>query len=133
MTPKQIVSDFHVSGPLDNQALTKAAAAGFCLVVCFRPDDEQPGQLAAGEVAALAEALGMAFAHIPVTPGAYTDADVATMRTLLDRLPGPVLGYCRTGTRAATLWALAEADRRSPEEILALTSAAGIDLSAQRP
>lgn len=133
MTPKQIVSDFHVSGPLDKQALTEAAAAGFCLVVCFRPDDEEPGQLAAGEVAALAEALGMAFAHIPVTPGAYTDADVSTMRTLLDRLPGPVLGYCRTGTRAATLWALAEADRRSPEEILALTSAAGIDLSAQRP
>lgn len=132
MTPKQIVSDFHVSGPLDTQGLAALAAAGFRSVICTRPDGEEPGQLPAAEVATLAEALGMAFVHIPVTPGTFIDDDVATMRTMLDRLPGPVLGYCRTGTRAAILWALAEADRRSPDEILALTSAAGIDVTAQR-
>ncbi|GLK73193.1 TIGR01244 family phosphatase [Ancylobacter dichloromethanicus] len=132
MTSKQIVPEFHVSGPLDDASLAQAAASGFRAIICARPDGEEPGQLPASEIATLAEALGMAFVHIPVTPGTYADADVATMRTMLDRLPGPVLGYCRSGTRAATLWALAEADRRGPDDILALTSAAGCDLSGQR-
>ena len=132
MTPKQIVPEFHVSGQMDKAALAEAAGAGYRAIICARPDGEEPGQLAASEVATLAEAIGMAFVHIPVTPGTYADADVAAMRTTLDRLPGPVLGYCRTGTRAATLWALAQVAHRSPEEILALGSAAGVDLSGQR-
>jgi sulfide:quinone oxidoreductase len=132
MTPKQIVPEFHVCGPLDDASLAQAASAGYRAIVCARPDGEEPGQLPASEVATLAEALGMTFVHIPVTPGTYADADVAAMRTMLDRLPGPVLGYCRTGTRAATLWALAQVGHRSPEEILALSSAAGVDLSGQR-
>lgn len=133
MTPKQITPDFHVTGPLDDVALAEAAAAGFRSILCARPDGEDAGQLAAGDMAPLAEALGMAFVHIPITPGRFGDADVAQMRAMLDRLPGPILGYCRSGARAATLWALAEAGRRPPEEILALTGAAGFDLSAQRP
>ncbi|WP_371347459.1 TIGR01244 family sulfur transferase [Ancylobacter sp. IITR112] len=132
MTPKQIVPEFHVCGPLDDAGLAQAAAAGFRSVICTRPDGEDAGQLPAGEVATLAAAFGMAFVHIPVSPGTYAETDVAEMRAMLDRLPGPVLGYCRTGTRAATLWALAQAGRRPPEETLALTAAAGIDVSGQR-
>ncbi|ADH88309.1 protein of unknown function DUF442 [Ancylobacter novellus DSM 506] len=132
MTPKQITPDFHVTGQVDHAGLAAAAAAGFRTVICTRPDDEEPNQLNAAEAGGLAEALGMAFVHIPVTPGTYVDEDVASMRAMLDRLSGPVLGYCRSGARAATLWALAEAGRRTPAEILALTDAAGIDVSGQR-
>ncbi len=132
MTPKQITPDFHVTGQVDHAGLAAAAAAGFHAVICTRPDDEEPNQFTAAEAGGLAEAFGMAFVHIPVTPGTYADDDVASMRAALDRLPGPVLGYCRSGTRAATLWALAEAGRRTPAEILALTDAAGINVSSQR-
>ncbi|MBB3774039.1 sulfide:quinone oxidoreductase [Angulomicrobium tetraedrale] len=132
MTPKQIVPEFHVCGQMDDVALAEAAAAGFRAVICARPDGEEPGQLAASDAAALADTLGMAFVHIPVTPGTYAEADVARMRSVLDSLPGPVLGYCRSGTRAATLWALAQAGRLPPETITALASAAGFDVSGQR-
>lgn len=132
MTPKQITPDFHVTGQVDHAGLAAAAAAGFRAVICTRPDDEEPNQLNAAEAGDLAEALGMAFVHIPVTPGTYTEEDVASMRAMLDRLSGPVLGYCRSGARAANLWALAEAGRRTPAEILALTDGAGIDVSGQR-
>lgn len=132
ITPKQITPDFHVTGQMDRAGLAAAAAAGFRAVICTRPDDEEPDQMAAGEVRSLAEALGMVFGHVPVTPGTYGEEDVASMRALLDRLPGPVLGYCRSGTRAASLWALAEAGRRGAGEILALTTAAGIDVSGLR-
>jgi sulfide:quinone oxidoreductase len=132
MTPKQITPEFHVTGQVDHAGLAAAAAAGFRTVICTRPDDEELNQLNAAEAGGLAEALGMAFVHIPVTPGTYTEEDVASMRAMLDRLSGPVLGYCRSGARAANLWALAEAGRRTPAEILALTDAAGIDVSGQR-
>lgn len=132
MTPKQIVPEFHVCGQMDEATLAEAAASGFRAVICNRPDGEEPGQLPAADVAAAAGALGMAFVHIPVAPGTYSDADVDRMRAALDTLPGPVLGYCRTGTRAATLWALAQAGRLPPEDIIARASAAGIDVSPQR-
>ena len=47
----------------------------------------------------------------------------------LKDLPRPVLGYCRTGTRSATLWSLHEAKKRPLPEILAATKAAGYDMS----
>ena len=52
------------------------------------------------------------------------------LRCGLDRLPGPVLAYCRSGTRSATLWSLSEAARgRGMADILALTKQAGYDMS----
>jgi uncharacterized protein (TIGR01244 family) len=44
---------------------------------------------------------------------------------------GPVLAYCRSGTRSATLWALGEilAGTLSRDEALALGRANGLDLA----
>jgi sulfide:quinone oxidoreductase len=58
---------------------------------------------------------------------------VAAFARALDEIEGPVLAFCRTGTRSATLWALAEAQRREPQAILATTAAAGYDLQALEP
>jgi sulfide:quinone oxidoreductase len=44
-------------------------------------------------------------------------------------MPGPVLAYCRSGTRSATLWSLAQAGARPFDEILSATAAAGYDMS----
>ena len=65
--------------------------------------------------------------------GKVTDADVAAFAKALDELRGPVLGFCRTGTRSATLWSLAEARHLDPEAILAVTTEAGYNLEALRP
>lgn len=132
MTPKQITPDFSATTQIDAVDVAQAEAAGFKTIICTRPDGEEAAQPSAADVAQLAAALGMGFVHIPITPGLFGDADVRRMRKALDEAEGPVLGYCRSGTRAATLWALAEADRRSPDDILALAERAGFDLSAQR-
>src|SRR5690606_40463515 len=47
----------------------------------------------------------------------------------LKKVPRPVLCYCRTGTRSATLWSLHEAKKRPLPEILASTKAAGYDMT----
>ncbi len=52
----------------------------------------------------------------------------------LETAPGPILAYCRSGTRSATVWALAQAKRKamSTNEILEATSEVGYDLSGAR-
>jgi sulfide:quinone oxidoreductase len=118
-----------------------AARAGFRGLISNRPDGEEPGQPTAAEMRALAAAHGMGFAHVPVVPGQIGDEDVALMADALVRLDGPVLAFCRTGTRAAMLWALNEAGReagreagaRPVGEIIETAAAAGYDLSALRP
>jgi len=47
----------------------------------------------------------------------------------LRELPRPVLAYCRSGTRSATLWSLWEAKKRPLPDILAATKAAGYDMN----
>jgi sulfide:quinone oxidoreductase len=52
------------------------------------------------------------------------------MRAFLKEADAPVLGYCRSGTRAVTLWALAEAGALPGGEIVKAAARAGVDLSA---
>ena len=45
---------------------------------------------------------------------------------------GPILAYCRTGTRSISLWALTEAKTLDTDAVLSATKQAGYDLSAMR-
>lgn len=86
--------------------------AGFRAVVCNRPDGEGPGQPSHQEMAAAAEAAGLAFRYLPVTPGNVSSNMVAAFDGALRELPGPVFAYCRSGARSSSLWSLAAASRR---------------------
>ena len=55
------------------------------------------------------------------------------LREALANLPQPVFGFCRTGTRTTTLWALANAGAQTPENLTARAKSAGYDLGALRP
>lgn len=77
---------------------------GFAALVCTRPDGEEAGQPAFAAIGAQARAAGMEAFWLPVTPGRITDADRAAFAVLYANAPKPVLGFCRTGLRAETLW-----------------------------
>ena len=113
--------------------LPAIAAQGFRAVISNRPDGEEPGQPSAEDLRQAAEAAGLAFAHVPVVGGAISDQDVADFREALANLPQPVFGFCRTGTRTTTLWALANAGAQTPENLIARAKSAGYDLGALRP
>ena len=52
------------------------------------------------------------------------------MANALDTAKGPVLAYCRSGTRSTLLWALAEASTGEHPAVLAeKAAAAGYDLA----
>lgn len=133
MAFKPLSPAFSAAPQLSQADIARAAQDGFSTIVDNRPDGEDPGQPDAATMRGLAEQHGLTFAHIPVTPAAIGDADIAKMAAVLASAPGPVLGYCRTGTRAAMLWALTQAREASPESLLQAAAEAGFDLTAIKP
>jgi sulfide:quinone oxidoreductase len=133
MAFKQLTPSLSVSPQLDAADVEAAARQGFRAIIDNRPDGEEPGQITAAQMEALAAEQGMGFAHVPVIPGKVGDSHVAAMVSALNHLEGPVLAYCRTGTRSTTLWALSQVGSQSADEILKSASAAGYDLSDLRP
>lgn len=133
MPVKSLSSSLSVSPQPGEAQVAQAAKEGFKAIIDNRPDGEEPGQLSAAGMQVLAARHGMDFAHVPVVPGEIGDEDVRSMADALARLEGPVLAYCRTGTRSTTLWALSQAGILSTDKIIATAAAAGYDLETLRP
>ena len=130
MTPKQINAVISVAEQVTAEDIAELSRAGFRALICNRPDGEGADQPSFAEIAAAAKAAGMEAAYLPVQSGVVSDADALQFAALMDRLPKPVLAFCRSGTRSATLWALAQAASGKPlADILAATRTAGYDLS----
>ncbi|MCB1410468.1 MAG: TIGR01244 family phosphatase, partial [Rhodobacteraceae bacterium] len=129
MDPRKISDSLSVSPQIAPDDVAKARALGFRAIVCNRPDGEGADQPSFEEIEAAAQAQGMEARYIPVTAGMVRDEDAQAMGVALRELPGPVLAYCRTGTRSATLWSLSEARSRPITDILAMTKAAGYDMN----
>lgn len=129
MNIKTLTAGLSVSAqikPADMQAIKDA---GFRAIICNRPDGEGADQPTSGEMALAANEAGLQMRYLPVVPGKVTDSDVVAFDKAMTELPGPVLAYCRTGTRSVTLWSMAQTDRRSLVDILAVTKAAGYDMA----
>lgn len=128
MDLKKISEALSVSGQIQPDDVAKLARHGFGAIICNRPDGEAADQPTHEEMEKAAQKAGLAFLYLPVTPGIVTDDTAAAFKKALTELPGPVLGYCRTGTRTTTLWSLAMASDKSVVDILAATKAAGYDM-----
>jgi uncharacterized protein (TIGR01244 family) len=110
------------------------ARAGYVLIVNNRPDDEEPDQPSGDAIRAAAEAAGLAYTAIPVTHAGFSHPQLDAMADALRQADGPVLAYCRSGTRSCNLWALAAAKAgRDPALLAQQAQGAGYDLSAIRP
>jgi len=123
-----------VSPQLAPGDMAAAAAQGFVRVVCNRPDAEGPGQPTGAEMKAAAQAAGLEFVHIPFA-GMPDAATADAVFAAVSEAPGPVLAYCRSGTRSVTAWALGSlrAGDHDRDSLVALAAGAGYDLSAVLP
>lgn len=107
--------------------------AGYAVIVNNRPDDEEPGQPSGAQIAAAAEAAGIAYREIPVTHSGFSANQVEAMASTLTGANGPVLAFCRSGTRSAHLWALARARMGDdPGALTAKAADAGYDIRGIR-
>jgi len=129
MDLKKITEKTAVSPQITTQDIAAIKEAGFRAIICNRPDGEGADQPSFEEIEAAAKKVGLEAAYVPVTSGKVRDEDVESFGAALKDLPRPVLAYCRTGTRSATLWSLHESKKRPMHEILAATKAAGYDMN----
>jgi uncharacterized protein (TIGR01244 family) len=127
---RKVTDDFSVAPQIAIGDLARAAEAGFALVINNRPDGEAADQPTGAEIESAARAAGLDYAFIPVR-GAPTPEQVAAERAVLATARGPVLAFCRSGTRSITTWSLGEAGAgaRSRDELVKLGAAAGYDLA----
>lgn len=127
MNIRRITDELSVSPQIGAGDVADIAAAGFRAVICNRPDGEAGDQPHSDDVGAAVKASGMEWHMMPVSQ--VTRADGEAFGKLLAQLPKPVLAFCRSGTRCASLWSLSQLGSRPVEDILAHTRGAGYDLS----
>ena len=102
---QSITPDFSVAGQLSPQAMALAAQAGFKSVINNRPDFEGgPAQPTSQSIEAAAHAAGLAYAYLPVQGAFQSEQEIAAFARLLDTLPKPILGFCRSGARTTKLY-----------------------------
>lgn len=127
---KQLDPQTSVSGQLDPADIPGLVESGVTLLVCNRPDSEDPGQPPLAAIARAAQSAGVQVVHLPFQGGmipAEFPAELAALLTQHQR----VHAYCRSGTRSTYLWALARLSQgEAPATVRAQAAAAGYDVSS---
>ena len=127
MNLRRINDRVSVAPQIAPEELADARAQGFVAIVNNRPDGEEPGQPSDAAMRAAAEAAGLSYAAIPVTQAGFSHPQIDAMADVLAGADGPVLAFCRSGTRSCNLWALAEAKRgETPDALVAAGAEAGL-------
>lgn len=107
MSVHELEPGFSIAGQIRPEDLPAIARAGFRSVICNRPDGEEPGQPSFQAIAEAAQREGLQARHLPALTGRVTPAQGQALARLLQELPGPVLAYCRSGARSASMWTFA--------------------------
>lgn len=126
---RTVTPEFATAPQLRPEDMAEAAARGFKRVINNRPDGEAPDQPSNAEMEAAARAAGLDYVSVPFTMPPSPE-HVARVGEAARGASGPVLAFCRTGTRSITAWALAQAAAGADRRTLAdQARAAGYDLS----
>lgn len=130
---KQLTPDLAVAQQIQPEDIPSLAQAGIRSIICNRPDGEGPDQPAFSQIEQDAARFGIATRYLPAAPDNVTDAHAAAFKELMSELPKPVLGYCRSGRRSTSMWALSLAGEEPSSRLLDTAAQAGYDLSALAP
>lgn len=123
-----------VAPQITPEDLAEAVALGVTMIINNRPDDEEAGQPEGQAIADAATQVGIDYTALPVTHAGFSHAQIDAMAAALEQADGPVLAYCRSGTRSTFLWALARAKLGDhPAVLTQKAEAAGYDLRPIRP
>ncbi len=131
---RKLTDSIHVSPQITLEDVAEAAAMGVKLIINNRPEGESDDQVPGTDIEAAARAAGLDYVAIPVTHAGFSEPQVVAMAKALEGAEGPVLAYCRSGTRSTLLWALSEASQGGdPDSLTNMAAKAGYDVSPVRP
>lgn len=130
---RQLTEHFWASPQIGVADVADAKAQGIALIINNRPEGETPDQVPGETIEAAAGTAGLDYRAIPITHAGFSEDQVQAMVMALDEANGPVLAYCRSGTRSTLLWALARAAQGHDPDIIASEAAgAGYDVAPIR-
>lgn len=130
---RKLEDGIYASPQIGISDVARAKELGIGLVINNRPEDEAPDQTPGSAIETAARAAGMDYVAIPVTHAGFSEAQVKAMGEALAKADGPILAYCRSGTRSTLLWALVQAGKgRDVKEIAAAAASGGYDVSPVR-
>lgn len=132
MDIRRINDGISVAPQIEPQDMAKVADLGFKTVINNRPDGEAPDQAPDAVMHQAATDAGLDYRFVPAISGQLTRQNVEDFAAALADVDGPVLAYCRTGTRSTILWALSQAGNMPADEIIGQAGAAGYDLAPFR-
>jgi uncharacterized protein (TIGR01244 family) len=121
MDLRPVTDGFAVAPQLELDDFAELARMGFRHVVNNRPDGEAPDQPSSASAEAAAKAAGLTYVHAPFA-GPPPASAVEALQRQLASATGPVIAYCRSGTRSITAWAIVQA--RSGQDVDAILQAA---------
>ena len=103
----RLSEDFAVSPQIQPDDVAFLAEQGFTAIICNRPDDEDAGQPTSDSIREACEQHGIDFHMIPMQGRHVSPETLSRFHAVTEHASGPVLGYCRSGTRSAILWQIA--------------------------
>lgn len=130
MTITTITDTFSASGELCEQDLKQLHEDGVSTIINVRPDNEAPEQITNAQWNTLCQQYGLQYVFIPVKSGQYSEHDVKQFKDAIDNAQKKVHCFCRTGTRAVHLFALANKDTDSIKQLQTAITSKGYDLRA---
>ncbi|MBB3034827.1 TIGR01244 family sulfur transferase [Alteriqipengyuania lutimaris] len=107
-TPTPLDDKVFVAGQIAPEEMRALAEQGFRSVIGNRPDGEEPGQPTWAELSAAAREAGLEAKLIPIASAEDMEARKAEFAKATAEMPGPILAFCRTGTRSARLYEAAQ-------------------------
>ena len=131
---RKLTDNIFVSQQLVLDDVTTAAAEGMAMIVNNRPDGEDPDAPQGADIGGAAAQAGLNYVEIPIGHAGFSEPQIDAMIDAMEQAEGPILAYCRSGTRSTFLWALASAKQGGdPDTIVRTAMQAGYDVSPIRP
>ena len=129
MNKIQIDQNFSISEQITLDDVKQLANDGVEILICNRPDGEEPNQLTCAQIKAVADENDMQFIHIPVSGRDIPDDVLEKFTDTLDHCDKKIHAYCRTGTRSSFFWGLSMARTNSRIDVLAKAESLGFSLA----
>jgi sulfide:quinone oxidoreductase len=99
----RLSDNYSVAPQIQPEDVAYFASEGFTTIICNRPDGEDVGQPPSAAIRDACTEHDVEFHMIPMQGRGLDTETVGQFITVMRNASGPVLGYCRRGTRSAIL------------------------------
>lgn len=125
----ELAEGFYVSPQITLDDIEAAKDMGIKLIISNRPDGEEPHQPLNQDLESAATIAGIKFSRIPVDARGIARHHMDDFKQVMEGQDGPILAFCRSGTRSTMLRAFVQANTGQPvSDIVREASVAGYDL-----